>query len=402
MSQPTLSDSALKELISSSDANTKGHTPPVLEGDEDHGDFGVCPGEEDEICPGGEDEICPGEEDEICPGGEDEIGGDPWEDVGGEQEDTTVGEQEDPAEDTTPDPLEILEDIFLDIAEEVANSEAVCENKSEEIVALALPTAHITQAADKLIENATADNMYSVYKIMDCDDEYTTGSQKVFLAAATATTISTVMVATKALLGSYHTFNGLTDRVNELEAKLAATEEDLEECEVTLEVQEVENEEQKEEIEEQKAEIAEQDAEIDGLEEEIEEQKAEIAEQDAEIDGLEESLAAAAAAGTAALELVDQAAEIMEAALGIDSDAECEAELVEKDEEIEGLEESLANAAIAGNAALENVQKLEEILDHLEEDVQEAMEIVDDTEAILEDALGLGDESRLEDEEITA
>ena len=381
MSQPTLSDSALKELISSSDANTKGHTPPVLEGDEDHGDFGVCPGEEDEICPGGEDEICPGEEDEICPGGEVAIGGDPWEDVGGEQEDTTVGEQEDPAEDTTPDPLEILEDIFLDIAEEVANSEAVCENKSEEIVALALPTAHITQAADKLIENATADNMYSVYKIMDCDDEYTTGSQKVFLAAATATTISTVMVATKALLGSYHTFNGLTDRVNELEAKLAATEEDLEECEVTLEVQEVENEEQKEEIEEQKAEIAEQDAEIDGL---------------------EESLAAAAAAGTAALELVDQAAEIMEAALGIDSDAECEAELVEKDEEIEGLEESLANAAIAGNAALENVQKLEEILDHLEEDVQEAMEIVDDTEAILEDALGLGDESRLEDEEITA
>ena len=130
MSQPTLSDSALKELIASSDANTK----------------------------------------------------------------------------ETSGPLDNIEELFLEITEDIDNSEAVCENKAEEIVALALPTAHITQAADKLIENATADNMYSVYKIMDCDDEYTTGSQKVFLAAATATTISTVMVATKALLGSYHTF----------------------------------------------------------------------------------------------------------------------------------------------------------------------------------------------------
>ena len=377
MSQPTLSDSALKELIASSDANTKN----------DHEN----------------------------------------------------------------QPLENIEELFLEITEDIDNSEAVCENKAEERVALILPTEQITHAADQLIENATADNMYSVYKIMDCDDEYTTGSQKVFLAAATATTISTVMVATKALLGSYHTFNGLTDRVNELEAKLAATEEDLEECEVTLEVQEVEIEEQEAEIEEQEAELEEKEAEIEEQEAEIEEQEAEIEEQEAEIEGLEESLAAAAVAANAALEFIDGAAVIIETALGFDSEPECEAELEEKEAEleekeaeleekeaeieeqeaeleekeaeieeqeaeceaeiekqeaeleaeIEGLEESLANAAIAGNAALENVQKLEEILDHLE-DVQEAMEIVDDTEAILEDALGLGDESRLEDEEITA
>ena len=257
MSQPTLSDSALKELIASSDANTK-----------------------------------------------------------------NSGENH---------PLEIIEDIIIDIAEDIDNSEAVCENKSEEIVALALPTAHITQAADQLIENATADNMYSVYKIMDCDDEYTTGSQKVFLAAATATTISTVMVATKALLGSYHTFNGLTDRVNELEAKLAATEEDLEECEETVELQETEIEDQKEEIEEQEKEIEEQEKEIEEQkeeiaeqEEEIEDQKEEIEDQKEEIEDLEESLAAAAVAANAALDLIDGAAEIIETALGIDGDAECE------------------------------------------------------------------------------
>jgi len=299
-----------------------------------------------------------------------------------------------------------------------------------------------------LIENATADNMYSVYKIMDCDDEYTTGSQKVFLAAATATTISTVMVATKALLGSYHTFNGLTDRVNELEAKLAATEEDLEECEETVELkeeeieeqereielkdeqifiqeteiveQEKEIEEQEKEIEEQEAEIEEQKEEIEEQEKEIAEQKAEIAEQDAEIDGLEESLAAAAVAANAALDLIDGAAEIIETALGIDGDAECEAELIEKDEEIAGLEESLANAAIAGSVALENVidvgeqlehinddlhlvgetndEKVrEETLDDLKEDVQEAIVLVDETEEGLAEALGLGDEPLLDE-----
>jgi hypothetical protein len=66
------------------------------------------------------------------------------------------------------------------------SNDVVCENKPEERVALALPTTQIAEAADQLIENCTADNMYSVYKIMDCEDKYTNASQKVFLAAATA------------------------------------------------------------------------------------------------------------------------------------------------------------------------------------------------------------------------
>ncbi len=214
-------------------------------------------------------------------------------------------------------------------------SDVVCENKPEERVALALPTTQIAEAADQLIENVTADNMYSVYKIMDCEDKYTNASQKVFLAAATATTVSTAMIATKALLGSYHTFNALTDRVNELEAKLATTEEDLEECEETVEEQEVELEEQERDIELKDEQIFIQEEELEEQEAEIAEQKEEIAEQEVE------------------LEIVGIKLDILEV------------QIAEKAEELENCEE--------------NVEKLEDALDTVLELVDNVNDTIDDT-----------------------
>ena len=73
----------------------------------------------------------------------------------------------------------------------------------------------ITEASDQLIENYTADNIYSVYKNMDCEDKYTNSAQKVFLASATSAAVSTTMIAAKTLLGSYQTFNENNDRVND-------------------------------------------------------------------------------------------------------------------------------------------------------------------------------------------
>jgi hypothetical protein len=208
-------------------------------------------------------------------------------------------------------------------------SKCPCVGAAER-VALVDPIADITEAADQMLDNFTAENMHSVYKIMDCKDKYTTPVQKVLLAAATTTVVSTALVGAKALIGSYHTFNALTDRVNELEMKLYITEDKLDDCEDDLE-------EKEDALEICEAEFKETEEKLETCEDNLEETEA-------------------------ALEVCKDA--LVEGEVKLDI---CELEL-------ENVEEALKNSE-------EDVEILEDVL----EDVRD---LVDEAENVIDDALG--------------
>ena len=62
-----------------------------------------------------------------------------------------------------------------------STEDSVRENRIDGKVTSLVPTVKINESLDQFTENCTADNIYSVYKNMDCEDKYTNSAQKYFL-----------------------------------------------------------------------------------------------------------------------------------------------------------------------------------------------------------------------------
>jgi hypothetical protein len=209
-----------------------------------------------------------------------------------------------------------------------------CFDTAEERIALVAPTKEVVHAADQMLDNFTAENMHSVYKIMDCKDQYTTPAQKVLLAAATTTAVSTVLVGAKALIGSYETFNELTDSVKMLEKKLDIADDklddckdDLEEksvalevCDADLKVTELKLDVCKDELVEKKTALevckdtlVEREAKLEICEDKLDKVEEALENREDEVDKLKDAL-------EVVLDLVEEADDVIDDALGNDSD----------------------------------------------------------------------------------
>jgi hypothetical protein len=163
-----------------------------------------------------------------------------------------------------------------EIQEILARNEDACEDPAV-LVDVHTGNEKILSAADSIIDNMTPEHLYDIYQLMDCKDKWTTPSQKVTLAAGTASVAQLAMIGVKTLIGTYVDMDNAAAKIAALETELAITklalkdtEEELEECEEEQKETEAELAETKEDLEECAEELAKVECEKDKLEHALE------------------------------------------------------------------------------------------------------------------------------------
>ena len=185
--------------------------------------------------------------------------------------------------------FEQVEQDVEELQEILARNEDACQDPSV-VVDVRVGNEKILSAADSIIDNMTAEHLYDIYQLMDCKDNWTTSSQKVTLAAGTASVAQLAMIGVKALIGSATDLESAASKIATLEAELAITKLALKDTEANLQDCEVNLFETGEELLETERELAETEQELAETEQELAETEQELAATETELTETETEL----------------------------------------------------------------------------------------------------------------